>query len=523
MKALVFSGTTEGREICHFLMDCGYYVAACVATEYGRECAECDCHEIRTGRLTDKEMSELMRDFDIIIDATHPYAVEVTENIKRASSLIGKECIRLLRDAGDTYDAITVKSISEAVSRLKNTEGDIFISTGSKDIESYTDIAQRSYIRVLDTCAAHEKCAGFEKVFKRIIYKMPPYGIEENISDFNGAKYLITKNSGKNGGFDEKLEAAKRLGMNIIIIDRPHETGMTIDEVKEMVKRIEIKVGSRESRLAVIQSEIVIDKIKAAMPEVKTRLVTMKTTGDKILDRTLDKIGGKGLFVKELDAALLDGRVDITVHSLKDMPMETDPRIPIAAYTKRENPYDVLVLPLGQNKLDLHKPIGCSSSRRAIQLKELYPECEIKPVRGNVLTRLNKLDSGEYGALILAAAGLIRLGLEDRISRVFTAEEMLPAACQGIIAVQTRADFQRELLKAVNDTESEICALTERAFTRRLNGGCSSPAAAFAVLEGDKIKLAAMNVKDGRIIKKTKIGDVSDGEKIAVMLAEEMI
>ena len=168
------------------------------------------------------------------------------------------------------------------------------------------------------------------------------------------------------------------------------------------------RVGSRESRLAVVQSELVMDAIRAAHPEVGLELVTMKTTGDKILDRTLDKVGGKGLFVKELDAALLDGRVDLTVHSCKDLPMEEDPRIPLAGFSRREDPRDVLVLPQGAEELDPSRPIGCASARRAVQLRALFPGVAVAPVRGNVLTRLRKLDEGQFSALVLAAAGLKR-------------------------------------------------------------------------------------------------------------------
>ena len=200
-----------------------------------------------------------------------------------------------------------------------------------------------------------------------------------------------------------------------------------------------IRVGSRESRLAVIQSELVMEAIRAACPGAELELVTMKTTGDKILDRTLDQVGGKGLFVKELDAALLESRVDLTVHSLKDLPMEPHPGLPVAAYPRRADPRDVLVLPEGETEWDRSRPVGCASLRRKLQLEALFPGVEVRPVRGNVLTRLNKLDRGEYGALVLAAAGLERLGLAGRIARYFSVEELLPAAGQGILAVQVRA------------------------------------------------------------------------------------
>ena len=167
-----------------------------------------------------------------------------------------------------------------------------------------------------------------------------------------------------------------------------------------------IRIGSRKSRLAVIQTELVMDTIRETHPEIELELITMETTGDRRLDVTLDKIGGKGLFVKELDRALLEGRIDLAVHSLKDMPMEESSRIPILGYTKREDVRDVLVLPEGGKPWEGRGVIGCSSFRRRIQGERLFPQAEFRSIRGNVLTRLEKLDRGEYDALILAAAGL---------------------------------------------------------------------------------------------------------------------
>lgn len=180
-----------------------------------------------------------------------------------------------------------------------------------------------------------------------------------------------------------------------------------------------IRIGSRKSRLAVIQTELVMEMIRETHPEIELELITMETTGDRRLDVTLDKIGGKGLFVKELDRALLEGRIDLAVHSLKDMPMEESSKIPILGYTKREDVRDVLVLPESGKPWEGRGVIGCSSFRRRIQGERLFPQAEFRSIRGNVLTRLEKLDRGEYDALILAAAGLKRLGLEHRICRYF--------------------------------------------------------------------------------------------------------
>ena len=257
---------------------------------------------------------------------------------------------------------------------------------------------------------------------------------------------------------------------------------------------MKIRFGSRESRLAVIQSQMVMDAVHTLCPEAELELVTMKTTGDKILDRTLDQIGGKGLFVKELDVALRENRVDFTVHSLKDMPMETPEDLPLVAFSRREDPRDALVLPEGIAEMDKRKPIGCSSRRRQLQLKKLYPDFEIQSVRGNVQTRLRKLQEGQYCALVLAAAGLKRLGLEDRISRYFTTEEILPAAGQAILAVQARAGTDVAPLAGFTDPNSTCCALAERAFVRTLDGGCTSPVAAYAQVTGDYIEITGLYV-----------------------------
>ena len=284
---------------------------------------------------------------------------------------------------------------------------------------------------------------------------------------------------------------------------------------------MKLRIGSRESRLAVIQSQMVMELIAAAEPAAELELVTMKTTGDKILDKTLDKIGGKGVFVRELDQALRDGRADFTVHSLKDMPMEVPEDLPLAAFSSREDPRDVLVLPEGVTELEVSKPIGCSSRRRQLQLKKLFPDMDIQPVRGNVQTRLAKLEAGQFSALVLAAAGLKRLGLEGRISRYFTTDEILPAAGQGILVVQTRKGMDTQCLRLVQDEKTACCAKAERAFVRALDGGCSSPVAAHAVVEGEKLTLTGFYVSpDERIQRKGSIsGGLSEAETLGSTLA----
>jgi hydroxymethylbilane synthase len=287
---------------------------------------------------------------------------------------------------------------------------------------------------------------------------------------------------------------------------------------------MKLRVGSRDSRLAVLQSEQVMTGLRSACPQLELELVTMKTTGDLILDRTLEQIGGKGLFVKELDRALRQGEVDLTVHSLKDMPMETPDDLPIVAYTYREDPRDVLVLPEGVSALNPEKPIGCSSRRRQLQLAALYPEMEVQPVRGNLQTRLAKLDGGQFSALVLAAAGLKRLGLKHRISRYFTPEEILPAAGQGIIAVQGRAGEEVAALSAVRSADARFCAQAERAFVRTLNGGCTSPVAAYAQCKDGVLTLTGLYVSsDESVVRRgTVTGTPEEGEALGQALAQKL-
>lgn len=287
---------------------------------------------------------------------------------------------------------------------------------------------------------------------------------------------------------------------------------------------MKIRIGSRDSVLAVIQSRMVMRAIAEAEPRAELELVTMKTTGDRILDRTLDQVGGKGLFVKELDQALRDGRADFTVHSLKDMPMELPEDLPLAALSERADARDVLVLPLGADRLDETKPIGCSSARRRLQLQRLYPNMQVAPVRGNVQTRLAKLDTGEFSALVLAAAGLKRLGLEDRISRYFATDEMLPAAGQGILAVQTRKGMDTACLRTFHNADAACCALAERAFVRALGGGCSSPVAAYAEVVNDTLTLTGLYVsEDESVVRKGACsGRKTDAEALGCALAVQL-
>ncbi len=286
-----------------------------------------------------------------------------------------------------------------------------------------------------------------------------------------------------------------------------------------------IRIGSRESLLAVSQAEIIREQIMRADPGVTVEIVTMKTTGDKILDKSLSAIGGKGLFVKELDRALLDGRIDIAVHSLKDMPMETDPEIPILAYGKREDPRDVLLYRKGLEELPERAVIGTSSRRRMIQLKKLCPEYIFKGIRGNVQTRMRKLESEGFDGTLLAAAGLKRLGMEDVISRYLSVDEMIPAAGQGILAVQGRKGASYRWLKDNDGPESRYAALAERQFIRVTGGDCTSPCAAHAQVQGNELKLTGLyyDEETQTYSVDTAVTDVSDARQAGETLAGRLM
>lgn len=250
-----------------------------------------------------------------------------------------------------------------------------------------------------------------------------------------------------------------------------------------------IRFGSRKSALALAQTRLVMAAVEAADPEIKAELVPMTTTGDvnmKPFSEASDKFGIKGLFTQELEEALRSGEIDVAVHSLKDVPMYPNDELPIVAYSKREDARDALVLPEGAAEISEALPLGCSSARRRLQLAKLFPGMRVEPVRGNVNTRLRKLDEGQFSALVLAAAGLQRVGLGERISRYFTTDEMIPAPGQGILACQGRAGESYEYLDAVRCEAAACCARAERGFSAELGGGCTAPVGAYAeIIDGE--------------------------------------
>ena len=254
-----------------------------------------------------------------------------------------------------------------------------------------------------------------------------------------------------------------------------------------------IVIATRESRLALWQAEHVRSLLIAQGHQVE--LLGMTTRGDQILDRSLSKVGGKGLFVKELEVALEEGRADLAVHSLKDVPMDLPAGFRLACVMEREDPRDALVAPrhASLEALPQGAVVGTSSLRRVVLLRALRPDLRIEPLRGNLDTRLRKLDDGQYDAIVLAAAGLLRLGLADRIRQVFEPRRMLPAAGQGALGIETRDDREdlRQALVPLVHQSTWLAVAAERAVSRAMGGSCSMPLAAHATLEGEVLRLQA--------------------------------
>jgi hydroxymethylbilane synthase len=286
-----------------------------------------------------------------------------------------------------------------------------------------------------------------------------------------------------------------------------------------------IIIASRVSRLAMWQAEHVRARLAALYPACRVEILGMSTRGDEILDRSLAKIGGKGLFVKELENALEDGRADIAVHSAKDVPMDLPAGFTLAAFLAREDPRDALVSNRYERLADLPAGavVGTSSLRREAQLRSRFPGLDIQPLRGNLDTRLAKLDRGEYAAIVLAVAGLKRLGLGGRIRAVLEPEESLPAVGQGALAIECR-DGRPELVAALaplHDSGTAACVRAERAVSRALGGSCTVPLAAHAALTNGTLELRGLVVSpDGtRIARGEARGDAASPERVGEALA----
>lgn len=290
-----------------------------------------------------------------------------------------------------------------------------------------------------------------------------------------------------------------------------------------------VRIATRKSALALWQAEYVKAALLSHHPELTVELVPMSTQGDKILDTPLAKIGGKGLFIKELEVAMLEGRADIAVHSMKDVPVEFPDGFGLHAICERENPFDAFV----SNRHDSIEAlpqgavVGTSSLRRQCQLRRHRPDLVIKDLRGNVNTRLAKLDAGEYDAIILASAGLIRLGMEARIKQPISADLSLPAVGQGAVGIECRNDDAEliALLAALNHEPTATRVTAERAMNTRLQGGCQVPIGSFATLDGEQVTLTGMvgSVDGKTMLFANHTGPAKDAQAIGEQVADELI
>ncbi|MGL4184977.1 MAG: hydroxymethylbilane synthase [Thiotrichaceae bacterium] len=290
-----------------------------------------------------------------------------------------------------------------------------------------------------------------------------------------------------------------------------------------------LRIATRTSPLAMWQAEHVASRLQALYPDLQVEMVGMVTRGDKILDSPLSKIGGKGLFVKELEVGMLEGTADIAVHSMKDVPMEFPEGLHLPVVLQREDPRDAFVSNRYQTLDELPEGaiVGTSSLRRQTQIRAKYPHLQIRDLRGNVNTRLAKLDNGDYDAIILAAAGLIRLNFQARITAYLSTEQSLPAIGQGAIGIECRQHDARieNLLAPLSHEATQLCVRAERAMNQRLNGGCQIPVAGFAEIQGNELRMRGLiGYPDGsQVFYCEQMGDLNHPEALGIAIAEDLL
>lgn len=290
---------------------------------------------------------------------------------------------------------------------------------------------------------------------------------------------------------------------------------------------MKIRLGTRKSNLAVLQTQLVAQMIRDHYPEIEVEIVKISTKGDEVLHKAIKDVGTKGVFVKEIERALLDGEIDLAVHSMKDMPGDTTPGLCFVDPPRAADPRDVLITKNNKplRKDGAHK-IGTGSLRRALQLKKLYPNCQTVPIRGNIETRMGKIEKENLDGVVLAYAGLIRAGYQDRVQHIFSEDELIPAPCQGILALQIRQEDQKmkDLLKPLAHEKTKFHYQTQRQFQKSLDGGCQTPMGICSRIDHDRIYLkACFGNEEGTVfVEKDLEGPLKDRMDLAEKLAQDL-
>lgn len=521
-----------------------------VVTEYGKKLLE-DYNINVLVKAMDKNQMEkfiLSNSIDRVFDFSHPYAANVSENIIEISKKLNIEYYRFQREDIEKTNIqnnfLYFSNIQEIIDYIKNISENILVTLGSNQIESFSILLnlKNIYFRILPTKVSVEKLENSNIMAKNIIALQGPFSKEFNKAIFKNynIKYLITKESGNIGGELEKLESAIEENIKVLILKRPllnypwitsdiNQIIKVYQERKSMKKNFVI--GTRGSILALAQTEIVKNILEKKYPNYTFEIKKIVTTGDKDLTTNWGSGGTsiKSFFTKEIEKELLENTIDFAVHSMKDMPSENPKGLVFSGVPQREDNRDVFISKSGLklSQLPENPIIGTSSLRRGECIKVLRPDAIIKPLRGNIHTRLRKLEEENYDGIVLASAGLIRTGLENKITEFFDVEDVIPAPAQGALCIQ----YKEGNTEVKNILDSISCEVTtkiiklEREFSKIFDGGCHTPIGCSIKLITDNdceefIEVIGMYCFNNKVLKKKLRGPLRYGDILINNLAE---
>ncbi|WP_425402502.1 hydroxymethylbilane synthase [Fusobacterium perfoetens] len=523
-----------------------------VVTDYGKKLLEDYGINILVKSMDKNQMEKFIISNSItrVFDFSHPYAINVSENIIEVSKKFNIEYYRFQREDIEKTNIqnnfLYFSNIQEIIDYIKNISENILVTLGSNQIENFSSLPnlKNIYFRILPTKVSVEKLENSNIMAKNIIALQGPFSKEFNKAIFKNynIKYLITKESGNIGGELEKLESAIEENIKVLILKRPllNYPWITSDmsqiikvyqERKNMKKNFVI--GTRGSILALAQTEIVKNILENKYPNYTFEIKKIVTTGDKDLTTNWGSGGTsiKSFFTKEIEKELLENTIDFAVHSMKDMPSENPKGLVFSGVPQREDNRDVFISKSGLKLSELPKNpiIGTSSLRRGECIKVLRPDAIIKPLRGNIHTRLRKLEEENYDGIVLAGAGLIRTGLENRITEFFNIEDVIPAPAQGALCIQYKEENTevKEILDSIScKTTTEIIKL-ERQFSKIFDGGCHTPIGCSIKLITDNdcekfIEVIGMYCFNNKVLKKKIRGPLRCGDILINNLAESL-